>query len=383
MNHPSLRFFKSFIAATAVLLSANVHQSFAESPRKTDVFVSGKGGYHTYRIPALILSKKGTLLAFCEGRKNGRGDHGNLDMVLRRSTDGGKTWLPTQLVYEEGGSKKITIGNPCPVVDQSTGRIWLPFCRDNNDVLMTYSDDDGKSWVKPKVITKNVKKANWGWYATGPGVGIQLQHGPHKGRLVIPSDHKTTGKNPTFYSHVIYSDDHGKTWQLGGVADKHTNECQVVELNDGTLMLNMRNYWGRNGKVASRGGMRAVALSKNGGQSWGPLLFDKTLIESICQASLLKFPTEGKSEKTYLLFSNPASKSRRHQLTVRLSNNAGKSWANSQVLHPGPSAYSCLTILPDGSIGFLYEGGKKHAYEKIIFARFSLQWLSAGKPTTK
>lgn len=349
--------------------------TFADGPQQTDVFISGKSGYHTYRIPALIVTKKGTLLAFCEGRKTGRGDHGDLDMVLRRSTDGGKTWMPMQLVYEEGGSKKITIGNPCPVVDQSNGRIWLPFCRDNDDVLMTYSDDDGMTWAKPREITKSVKKSHWGWYATGPGIGIQLTKGPYKGRLVIPCDHKTRGKNPTFYSHVIYSDDHGVTWKLGGVTDKHMNECQVVELNDGRLMLNMRNYWGNHGKRADRGKMRAVTISRDGGETWGPLHFDRTLIEPICQASLLKLPTSSKQAATHLIFSNPASKTRRHQLTVRVSRDSGKTWPVAKVLHQGPAAYSCLTVLPDGTIGCLYEGGTKHAYEKIIFVRFPLNWL--------
>ena len=129
---------------------------------KTDVFVSGAGGYHSYRIPAVILTPKGTLLAFCEGRKTSRSDHGDLDLVLRRSTDNGKTWTPTQTVYEEGGDAKITIGNPCPVVDQATGRIWLPFCRNNDKVLVTYSDDDGKNWAKPREITDSVKQPSWG-----------------------------------------------------------------------------------------------------------------------------------------------------------------------------------------------------------------------------
>lgn len=358
------------------LLAVNDACAAAETVDRTDVFVSGTNGYHTFRIPAVIATKKGTLLAFCEGRKTGRGDHGDLDLVLRRSTDGGKTWSPLQIVYEEGGSRKITIGNPCPVVDQSNGRIWLPFCRDNDDVLMTYSDDEGKTWAKPREITGDVKKSHWGWYATGPGVGIQLSRGPHRGRLVIPCDHKTKGKTATFYSHVTYSDDHGKTWQLGGIADKHTNECQVVELSDGRLMLNMRNYWGRNGKVAERDKMRAVAYSNDGGATWGKLHFDRTQIEPICQASLITVPNSTQSP-ALLLFSNPASKTRRHRLTVRLSTDEGKTWSANRVLHAGPAAYSCLIDLPDGQVGCLYEGGRKNAYEKIIFARFPLNWLSA------
>ena len=352
-------FFAAFFAGSI---------SFAVKPMsKTDVFVSGTDGYHTYRIPAVIVTKKGSLLAFCEGRKTSRSDHGDLDLVLRRSTDNGKTWMPMQIVYEEGGDAKITIGNPCPVVDQETGRIWLPFCRNNDGVLVTFSDDEGMTWAKPREITDSVKEPGWGWYATGPGVGIQLTRGKHNGRLVIPCDHRieSDGKRIT-YSHAIYSDDHGETWKLGGTVDQHTNECQVVELKDGTLMMNMRNYWGRDGKQQDNDKMRAVALSRDGGQTWQELRFDETLIEPICQASFLRYSTKG----DILLFSNPASKTTRHRLTVRLSNDGGKTWPIAKLLHEGPSAYSCLVVLPDGSIGCLYEGGQNNAYEKIVFARF-------------
>lgn len=351
-----------------------------DQPTKTDVFVSGSGGYHSYRIPAVILMPKGTLLAFCEGRKSSRSDHGDLDLVLRRSTDNGRTWTPMQIVYEEGGDAKITIGNPCPVVDQDTGRIWLPFCRNNDKVLVTFSDDDGKTWAKPTEITDSVKKSSWGWYATGPGIGIQLTRGKHKGRLVIPCDHsrQIDGKR-VMYSHAFYSDDHGKTWKLGGTVDQHTNECQVVELSNGMLMMNMRNYWGRDGKQQDKDKMRAVALSRDGGISWGKLRFDQTLIEPICQGSFLRYTTKGDTGPDRLLFTNPASKTKRERLTIRLTRDDGKTWPVAMLLHKGPSAYSCLTVLSDGSVGCLYEGGEKNAYEKIIFARFSLNSLSKEK----
>jgi sialidase-1 len=156
-----------------VALSATA--ALADEPLPlTDVFVAGEEGYHTYRIPAIVATKDGMLLAFCEGRKTGQGDAGDIDMLLRRSTDGGKTWAKQQLVYEEGGEKKITIGNPSPVVDQSTGHIWLTLTRNNDDVLVTHSEDDGATWSEPRVITGDVKAKNWNWYATGPGNAIQL-----------------------------------------------------------------------------------------------------------------------------------------------------------------------------------------------------------------
>jgi sialidase-1 len=327
-----------------------------------------------------VVSKKGTLLAFCEGRKTSRSDHGDLDLVLRRSTDMGKTWGPMQLVHEEGGTAKVTIGNPCPVVDNDTGAIWLPFTRDNDDVFMTHSTDDGMTWAKPELITKSVKKPEWTWYATGPGVGIQLRHGPHKGRLLIPCDHRSPvmGKQVT-HSHAIYSDDHGKTWKLGEPVAPYTNECQAVELPDGRVLMNMRNYWGRDGGQKERDTKRALAWSKDGGRTWSDLSFDDVLIEPVCQASLIRHSWPGEGKESRLLFSNPASTSQRHRLTVRQSLDEGKTWADSRLLHAGPAAYSCLAALPDGTVGCLYECGEKNAYETITFARFSLDWLAAGE----
>jgi len=341
------------------------------------VFRAGVDGYHTYRIPALLATPKGTLLAFCEGRKTSGGDHGDIDLVLKRSNDGGRSWGPLELVYEEGQTAPITIGNPCPVVDRANGTLWLPFCRDNDRVLVTHSTDDGRTWSPPTEITGEVKRPDWTWYATGPGVGICLAHGPHRGRLVIPCDHRQpVDGRPTMFSHVFFSDDHGQKWQLGGSADKHTDECQVVELGGGQLMLNMRNYWGRTGKVAARGGMRAVAHSRDGGSSWSAITFAADLVEPVCQASLIRTGRSDPPGRERLLFSNPASKTQRHRLTVRLSNDGGRSWPTARLLYAGPAAYSCLAVLPDRSIGCLYEAGQRNAYETITFARFGLDWLN-------
>ena len=175
-------------------------------------------------------------------------------------------------------------------------------------------------------------------------------------------------------SHVFYSDDHGASWKLGGSVANHTDECQVVELSDGRLMINMRNYWAREGGQAQRGGQRTVAISSDGGESWEALRFDSTLIEPIFQASFLKHSADTFRPGPFL-FSNPASASGRHHLTVRLSPDEGQTWPIQRLLHAGPSAYSCLTVLPDRSIGCLYEGGEQGAYERIIFARFTLNWL--------
>lgn len=354
-------------------------QSLANELTQTDVFVSGQDGYHTFRIPSLLTTQDGTLLAVCEGRRNSRSDHGNLDLVVKRSEDWGETWSDMSVIYEEGGDEEITIGNPCPVVDQETGTIWMPFCRNNDSVWMTHSTDDGKTWASPTEITKSVKKADWSWYATGPGVGIQLTRSKYNGRLVIPCDHreKKDGKWMKV-SHVFYSNDHGETWQLGDNVNDHTDECQVVELHDGRLMINMRNYWARDGGKKELGGKRTTAISSDGGETWEEFAFDETLIEPVCQASIIKHSDDAFRVQP-LIFSNPASSKKRVDLTVRMSVDQGKTWPHAKKLCQGPAAYSCLTVLPDRAIGCLYETGEKNSYEKITFAKFSLPWLEGKK----
>jgi sialidase-1 len=360
--------------------------TFAKPLSQKPLFVQGVGGYNNYRIPSLLTTQPGTLLAFCEARE--AGDSSDIDLVLRRSGDGGKTWSRKQVVWNQG---RNVCGNPCPVQDRDTGVIWLLLTWNDSSfsnaelhqgkrgadrrVFVCYSEDDGNTWSEPKDITKTTKKENWWWYATGPGVGIQLQQAPYKGRLVIPCDH-TSEKG--YGSHVIYSDDHGKSWQLGGSVIGGCNECQVVELADGRLMLNMRMQ--KNGQ-----GKRGIATSTDGGETWSKFKLDSTLIEPVCQASFLRYTLASDNGKNRLLFSNPASapapgKTRgdRVKMTVRLSYDEGKTWPVSKLLHEGPSAYSCLTVLPDGDIGCLYEGGETK-YGKIVFARFSLKWLTDGK----
>lgn len=335
---------------------------------ETIVFQEKTDGYAAYRIPALLVSPKGALLAFCEGRKTGLRDDGDIDLVMRRSEDGGKTWGPLQVIFEEGGNQPITIGNPCPVVDASTGIIWMPFCRNNRDVFMTQSADDGLTWSQPVDITAQANPAGWAWYATGPGVGIQLQAGPHTGRLVIPCDHNVDREvDATRGSHVLFSDDHGKTWQLGGALEPRMDECQAAEIpgSGGAIMMNMRSYAGQ--------GCRAVSISQDGGETWEPIRHDPALIEPVCQGSIISF-SKRDGYSAGLAFSNPASTKRDH-MTVRISEDGGTTWPIAKTLYPGPSAYSCLTGLPDGTLGCLYERGIKHRYETIVFARFSRAWV--------
>ncbi len=331
---------------------------------KTVIYESGKHGYHTYRIPALVVTSKGTLLAFCEGRKIGRSDHGDIDLMLRRSSDSGRTWDQQRIVYEEGRTEKITIGNPCVVVDEETGVVWLAFCRDNDRVFMTHSLDEGKSWARPEEITEKVKEPEWGWYATGPGHGIQLKHSKYKGRLVLPcdcGDSKGWGDwDKKGRSLVIYSDDHGQSWTRGGITEKSMNECEVVELADGSLLLSMRNYQGAR--------QRAFAVSKDGGGTWSSPKLHEQVFCPTCQASLHRYAWQ----PNIILYSGPGGPGREN-MTIRLSYNGGKTWPIAKVLKKGSAAYSDLAVLSDGRIGCLYE---IDGYKQIVFSTFSLQWLT-------
>ena len=374
----------------AELVSAVAAEEEAAFPKvtglleKTNVYTSGQDGYHTYRIPSLLVTAKGTVLAFAEGRKNSGGDSGNIDLVLKRSTDQGRTWSPLQVVWDDDAN---TCGNPCPVVDRDTGSIWLITTWNRGDdaesriiglkshdtrrVFVSHSEDDGRTWSKPREITRDVKPTNWTWYATGPGAGIQMEQGPHRGRMVIPCDHIEAGTK-RYFSHVIYSDDHGQTWHLGGTTpEDKVNECEVVELTNGRLMLNMRNY-----DRSQRS--RQVAVSSDGGMTWSDQRHATELIEPICQASTRRYSWPGADQKSVILFSNPASTSRREHLTVRASFDEGRTWPVSRLLDPRPSAYSCLAVLPDQTIGILYEAGARSAYQHLVFARFNLDWLKGG-----
>lgn len=342
------------------------------------LFRMGEGGYYGYRIPSVVVTKKGTVLAFLEGRKKSLEDVGNNDLLMIRSFDSGKTWTPPQLIADHG---EDAIMNPCALVDGKTGTIWLMLTGVRGDtnakalaegtrwhtVWITRSTDDGASWSKLREITGEIrgKHADMTFYAAGPGNGIQLR----SGRLVFPNYFRWKGPKRESFANVIYSDDHGKSWVHGNPAGALTNEAQVVELADGSLLYNMRSYHGKN--------RRAVARSRDGGQSWTEPELDETLVEPVCQASFLRLTRAGRRSKNRLLFSNPAS-TKREKLTVRMSYDEGRTWPVGKALYAGPSGYSSLVVLRDGMIGCFYENGDKRYNERLTFARFNLEWLTDG-----
>lgn len=357
----------SRVGLIVALLSCCCPLGAREAPffEETALFVGGEGGYQVYRIPSLIVAPDGTVLAFCEARKNGPSDHGDIDLVMRRSPDQGQSWSEMEVLLDDGEN---TMGNPCPVVDQSTGSVYLLFCRNNDTVHVMHSEDNGVTWSETTDITADVKPKEWDtWYATGPGHGIQLS----TGRLLIPCDHR---ENKTKHSHVIYSDDHGMSWKLGGTLAPDTDECVAVEVEDGSVYLNMRSYRGRN--------RRAVAWSSDGGVTWSEVEDDDTLVEPVCQASLIRLSDNKSHRKNRVLFSNPNS-TKRENLSIRISYDECRTWTEGKVVHAGPSAYSDLAVTADGTILCLYERGHDKYHETITLARFDLEWLTDGADKLK
>ena len=364
--------YRGIILQLAIpILALGLSCCIASDPEVQPIFVSGEG-YGRFRIPALVAMPCGTLLAFAEGRADGGGLTGNIDIVLRRSLDGGATWQPLQVVVDLG---KDTAGNPCAVVDKSNGSVWLAFTRapgkliekeiiegaDTVGVWLTHSLDAGLTWSEPVDLSAACRDPSWRWYGTGPGVGIQLQ----SGRLLIPCYH--SGPDRIYRSHVIFSDDHGVSWKVGGTVGENTSASQAIEKSNGTVVLNMRGVVGQ--------GLRTVAESADGGLSWKAPTLEPLLPEAGCHASLLLVPGNA-VEKGYWIFCNPPGPTR-HKLTARLSFDEGSAWPVSQILDgENNTEYSSLACLPNGEIAILYEmsPAKKSYRPQLLFSKFPAGW---------
>ncbi len=346
------------------------------------VFKAGEDGYHTYRIPAIVRAKNGDLLAFAEGRKNGPGDHGDIDIVLKRSTDAGVTWGPIRLVQDDwqAPNSKVWIGNPTPVVDLLDSahprRIWLVFTRSNREMFVISSDDNGETWSDPRNITATAGQKDWNWYAAGPVHAIQLTRGTHVGRLVIPCDHRDEEHNG-WGVHLVYSDDHGATWHLGAKDTRtqqdsiHPNECVAVELADGRVYVNARDQNGLDPAT------RLVAYSRDGGETFErPFVGEPAIKSPVVQNSLVRMAASDQGGKQNLLvYCGAGDPKQRRDLTLLTSTDEAKTWGQKTVLHPGPSAYCDLVKLSDKKFGVLFEAGGK-LYGEILFAAVSLDELT-------
>ena len=362
----------------------------APPPQTTvvDMYSPGMLRIPVFRIPSLLTLPNGVCLAFSEARPSLH-DAGVIDMVMRRSTDHGLHWSPARVIVEGsmlGAARSATVGNPCAVYDATTQTVWMLLCTNHASdaewqiharagkdsvgrrVWVTSSSDHGKSWARPKEITTDVKQPSWTWYATGPGIGIQLP----SGRLLMPCNHAEDvaehqcpylpdRKRSRMVAHCVYSDDHGKTWKLGGNAARHTNETTLARLPDGRIVMNSRDWSGRF--------QRVLQYSDDDGRSWKAPRHDPTLIEPEpqgCHGSMVAAPpVKGVPGATgCLFFCNPSS-DRREMLTIRRSDDGGATWCKAFVLEDGPSAYSSMDLTHDGCLGVLYERGGQISFARI------------------
>ena len=363
---------------------------------------AGDDGSKAYRIPGLAQSKKGTLLAVYDIRYRHSGDlPADIDVGLSRSTDRGQTWEPMQVILDMGKDPKFGhdgVGDPAILVDGVTGRIWVAALwshgnrgwngsgpglapEETGQLVMAYSDDDGLSWSNPVNITPQVKKPEWRLMFNGPGAGITLRDGT----LVFPAQFREADGPPHRgkpFSTLIVSKDRGQTWTVGTGIKSDTTEAQVVELGDGSLMLNCRD---------NRGGARTVGITRDLGQTWDMHPTDRTALpESVCMASLLRIdhprygplllfsnPATPRGRHQLLLFSNPATPRGRHHMTVKASRDEGLTWPEAMhTLYDVRSCagYSCLAPAGPDHVGVLYEGPSE-----IFFLRLPLSELVEGR----
>ena len=352
---------------------------FGQKLKQTDLFISGTNQTHTYRIPALEVSVKGTVIAICDARRDDASDlPGNIDLVMRRSFDNGHSWEPIKVILDLPESHGC--GDPSLVIDRITGRIFCfyayappgvsihkakPGSNAANDlnsqhIQYIYSDDDGENWSEPVELNPMVKEPAWeGVFATS-GHGIQTRTGRLIQPLVIKQDLSGDGSFQT-HARNIYSDDHGKNWKVSHAAGIQVGETKVVELPDGTIMQNMRNR---------KLNYRSVSISENEGVEFGKMWQDSTLICPRCNASITRYASVWEGQQyNVMAFSNPANEAGRKNMTVRLSLDNAKTWPVSIPIHDGPSAYSSIIRLYDGSLGLLYETGEKRSNEKVSFVK--------------
>jgi sialidase-1 len=346
------------------------------------VFRSGTEGYASFRIPAIVTSPNGKLLAFCEGRVQNAGDFGNIDVVMKESSDGGKTWSPLRILVD---ADSLQAGNPAPVVDQldpryPTGRIFLFYNTGNNHegevrkgngrrtVWYITSVNDGKTWSAPVNISEQVHRPgppdNWRSYANTPGHALQFSQGQYKGRIYVAANHSAGDPQRGFEdyrAHGFFSDDHGDHFQLSeSLSIPGSNESTAAELSNDRLMLNSRN---QKGDIRAR----IVSISGDGGARWDSSYYDSQLPDPVCEGSLLNI--DWKKGKAILAFCNPASRERRDSLTLRISWDEGRSWRNAVVMPPAEDrgdrqAYSDLVRIKKNRIGIIYE---QNGYREIVF----------------
>ncbi|MBM3333594.1 FAD-dependent oxidoreductase, partial [Candidatus Sumerlaeota bacterium] len=379
---------------------------------KQDLFEVGDDpAYKVYHIPGIVVTARGAVLAWCEARKKG-GDWDDIRILLRRSTDDGKTWSAPKSIADVPGPKTknpfalrlknvnpngVTYNNPVLIAARD-GTVHMLFCLEYMRCFYQRSDDDGLTWSQPVEITATFesfrKDYDWKVLATGPNHSIELR----TGRLIVPVWLSTGAGGNAHRPSVaatIYSDDRGKTWHAGEIAVPCTDEwinpseSVAVELADGRVMLNVRNE--------SKAHRRLVTISNDGATGWSRPRFDDALLEPICMAGLVRYSAETSSGKNCILFSNPHNLSRadgkeepskgrdRKNVSVKISYDEGRTWAVNKSIEPSWSAYSDIAVTKRGAILCFYGCGDKAGFagDRLTLARFNLEWLTTSPPTAK
>ena len=344
-------------------IASSARHASADQP----IFVNGTEGYHCFRIPAIVQTPSGTLLAFAEARRHGCSDFGDVRIVMRSSHNGGKSWGALETVASNGD---LQAGNPVPVVDALDpryphGRTFLVYAtgdapesavregRGTRRIWYHSSIDDGVTWTRPVEITASVKRPAWRSYGVGPGHGLQLARGAHKGRIFIAAYHSEGPPQPGYRdseAHDFYSDDHGRTWSLGAtVALPGGNESTAAEA-DGGVVMNSRDQSGDSHA-------RIMSISRSGGERWEKTFVAHDLPDPVCEGSMVSYARP--HHKAVLLFSNLLNTNTERQgLAVSESTDDGLSWPRHAILDTGPSAYSDLVVMRGGKLGILWERGE-------------------------
>lgn len=349
--------------------------------KHVDVFVSGKDGYTGYRIPAIETAPDGSLLAFAEARKYNLSDPGGkgqeIDLVLKRSTDGGATWSPMKVIEHSG--EFWSSANPATVVDRQRGRVWVFYLRckpgrgtyaarpGTDDVanLARHSDDNGQTWSEPidqTHVARDTADGKWRISVPGPGGAIQ----DRKGRLIVPM-----WRFAPWSTFVIFSEDHGRTWHRGAQVpetqvpgEKGMDEDQLVELSDGQLLMDARQHGGPR---------RWTATSSDGGRTWSQPRPGQQVTPVCCAIERFTLKSAG-DDRNRILWTGPKGPGR-NKLIVLTSYDEGRTFTNERVISDGPAAYSDLTVLKDKSAGVLWERGN---YRFITFTRLDREFLGPG-----
>ena len=400
-----------FALLLAVVLAYSVSGA-APSFQTARIFEGDSGGYKLYRIPGIVVTKKGTILAYTEARRTGSGDWDSIDILMRRSTDGGATFSQPRVIAHapgkierstvaiernQGKPDDITYNNPVAIADRD-GRVHFLFCVEYMRAFYMRSDDDGQTFSTPLEITSAFEKFRleyaWRVLATGPGHGIQLR----SGRLLVPVwlalGTGGNGHHPSVNA-TIYSDDHGSTWRRGEIAIPNSaafpdpNETTAVQLTNESVMLNVR--------TEAKENRRTVVTSKDGATHWSQPHFQEDLPDAICFASIVRLSTKKDAGRDRLLFVSPDNLVRadgkdsrskdRVNLTVRLSYDEGGHWTVKRTIEPGATGYADLAVMPDGTILCLYEAvpalpGGAARHDEML-GRFNLEWLTEGKDSLR